>query len=223
MSGKVLKAFKYNPKTIPFWNLVAFPVGYVLWLRFWLFHVTAHVKVTGSGMRYQGPAIYVNWHKFIPYLIYHHGSHYRAMLVSSAPYMAPIATWCQLSGLKIVRGASGENGKAALAFLAEALRKGDSVALAIDGPMGPPFKGKRGCIDLARATGVPIVPVSYQCKKGRVNSKRWDFSLAPALFDQILVTYGDPILVRASLLDEEALSQLESSLNQMMDAFEVHS
>lgn len=104
----------------------------------------------------------------------HHGQHRRWLMISPAPYMDAIAAYSRLAGLRVVRGASGDKGRAALAALADRLLHGESVFLAVDGPAGPPLKVKRGCIDLARATGAPIIPVAYTSRRGKHNLKRWD-------------------------------------------------
>ena len=42
------------------------------------------------------------------------------------------------------------------------LRRGESAVLAVDGPAVPPFRVKRGCVELARSAAVPIIPVAYR-------------------------------------------------------------
>ena len=113
--------------------------------------------------------------------------------MSSAPYLQPIALWCGWMGLTVVRGAPGERSRESLVRLIEALKFGKSVVLAADGPAGPAFRVKPGCIDLARAAGVPIIPVAYHSRKGTSNLKRWDHLHTARKFDQIEVCYGTPI------------------------------
>lgn len=133
--------------------------------------------------------------------------------------MEPIALWCKLSGLNLVRGASRQGGNKALDQLEKVLSLGKSIALAVDGPSGPGFKVKRGCLELARATGLPIVPVSYSCDGWEIKG-RWDRLLIPRLFDSIKIRYGEPIWVdREAALDlysikvEIALNELDPSLH----------
>jgi lysophospholipid acyltransferase (LPLAT)-like uncharacterized protein len=150
-------------------------------------------------------------------LIQHHGEKKRWLMVSSAPYMSSIALWCRMSGLRLARGSSGQGGAAALEILENVLKSGESVMLAVDGPAGPGFKVKRGCIDLAQRTGLPIIPVAYTCTRGREVKRRWDRMLMPRLFNSIQIKYGAPIFIsqeqtidQASLVVEQALNSLET-------------
>ena len=70
---------------------------------------------------------------------------------------------------------------------------GGSVTIAVDGPAGPVFQAKRGCVDLAHRTRAPIVPVDYRCRRGFTLGWRWDRALMPMPFDAIDVRYGPPI------------------------------
>ena len=177
------------------WRLAEWPIGLAWWAYASLVRVTS--KVTISGAPPDGPAIFVNWHRYQSFLIPHHGAYQRWMLVSPAPALAPVARFCRLCGLNLVRGASGERGKQALEELSQGLGFGRSVTIAVDGPAGPVFQVKRGCADLALRTGAPIVPVNYRCGRGLTLGRRWDQTLLPTPFDRIVVRYGPPITSEA--------------------------
>lgn len=146
------------------WRLVEWPIA-ITWHGYaWLVRYTSRVAV--AGMPRDGSTIFVNWHRYQSFLIPHHGAHGRWMLVSPAPPLALVARFCRLSGLRLVRGASGERGRRALEELTEVLVAGGSVTIAVDGPAGPIFQVKRGCADLALRAGVPIVPVRFECRRG---------------------------------------------------------
>lgn len=85
------------------------------------------------------------------------------------------------------------------------------VVLAADGPAGPPFRVKPGCIDLARNAGVPIIPVAYRSRKGKSNLKRWDQFYTIGIFDRIEVWYGAPIILDRSESDA-ALERVQKAL-----------
>ena len=144
----------------------------------------------GPGASCPGPVVFVNWHRDLPALIGHHGERRRCMLVSGSPRLEPVAVWCRAMGLVLVRGASGERGREALAALAARLAAGESVALAGDGPAGPPLVAKRGAFDLARAAGVPIVPVAARLACGVAIPGRWDRARVPAPFSHVEIVYG---------------------------------
>ncbi len=175
------------------WALTARPIGLAFAAASRLVLRTSAVSVGGPGAVHDGPAVYVNWHRHLPFLIVHHGQSRRWMMVSGAPYMGSIARWCELSGLRVVRGATGERGREALAACEAVLRRGESVVLAVDGPAGPPFVVKPGCVDLARAAAVPIIPVAYRSRRGHTVHARWDRMLLVSPFDAITVEYGEPL------------------------------
>ncbi|MHB8873348.1 MAG: hypothetical protein ACYC8T_06645, partial [Myxococcaceae bacterium] len=96
-----------------------------------------------------------------------------------------------------------------------ALARGESVTMAIDGPRGPAFKPKEGCIELAREARVPIIPVGYSSERGHTATRRWDKSLVPSLFDRITVWYGAPIVIDDSTSTAELLNRVCDGLNRM--------
>lgn len=173
--------------------------------------IRATSRTTVRGSEPQGAAVYVNWHRYQSFLIPWHGGRRRWMLVSPIPQLEPIARFCKLMGLRLVRGASGERGKEAREELKALLLRGESVVLAVDGPHGPAFHAKKGCVDLARSAGVPIVPACYRCSSAHEFRWRWDRTLMPLPFGRIEVVFGAPIEVRGS--DEEALAAVEEGLN----------
>lgn len=176
---------------------------------------TSTVTLQGPGKDYSGAAVYVNWHRYVPFLCVHHGQYRRWLLMSSAPYLEPVAMWCGWMGLTVVRGAPGERSRESLVRLVEALKCGKSVVLAADGPAGPAFHVKPGCIELARTGGVPIIPVACRSRKGRYNLKRWDQLYRVGKFDQIEVWYGRPIVLDPAEPDPAALELVQKGLDEL--------
>lgn len=212
---KIGAGIKRDPRFLWLWRMVAPPVAAVLLVRSRLELYTSVISVAGPGADYKGPAVYVNWHKYLPFLCVHHGQYRRWLLMSSAPYMEPIARWCSWLGLTVVRGAPGERSGEFLTALVEPLNRGKSVFLAVDGPAGPGFQVKRGCVELARAVGVPIIPVAYRSLKGKENQKRWDQLYSVGKFDRIEVRYGQPIVLDGSEPDSAALKRVQTGLAEV--------
>jgi len=192
-ASTLLKPLKTQRWAFPLWWLLSWPVAAYLYLWFALVRLTSRISVDRPGADYHGPAVYVNWHCHLPWLCVHHGERRRWLMVSPAPYILPIARWCKWCGLRLVQGASGQQGREAAAQLDACLRRGESVFIAVDGPSGPIFKVKRGCIDIAFTAGVPIIPVGYTLSRAKPNRRRWDLQLMPALFDDIYVRFGEPL------------------------------
>ena len=219
--GARLNGFKHSESWRWFWRLVAKPAGFFLGLHIALKTKTVKVTVEGPGAGYTGPAVYVNWHGHLPFLAAHHGKHRRWLMVSPAPYLEPVVEWCERMGVRVVRGTSGERGREALAELQARMHAGESVFLAVDGPAGPPFQVKRGCIDLARAAEAPLIPVAYHARHGRPNLRRWDHWVKFSYFDRITVRYGEPIRLAGGESDSEALARVTEGLRRV--AAEVES
>ena len=68
-------------------------------------------------------------------------------------------------GHQAVRGSSTRGGASALRALIKLGRSGQDVAVTPDGPKGPRHVAKLGVIQLAKATGLPIVPLAFACSK----------------------------------------------------------
>lgn len=190
------------------WSVLEWPIALVWMLTAKVIRSTSRIEL--DGLEPSGPAVYVNWHRYQSFLIAHHGSRRRWMLCSPAPQLEPVARYCRLMGLRLVRGASGERGKEAREELRQLLTRGESVVIAVDGPRGPVFEAKRGCVDLAKGAGVPIVPVAFRCTRGHEFRWRWDHMLMPLPFGAIRVVHGAPIDATGS--DEEVLQRVNADL-----------
>ncbi|MGH7230977.1 MAG: lysophospholipid acyltransferase family protein [Nitrospiraceae bacterium] len=67
--------------------------------------------------------------------------------------------------LQSVRGSTTRGGGTAFRRLIELGLAGRDLVVTPDGPKGPPQVAKEGVIRLAKATGLPIVPVTFACSK----------------------------------------------------------
>lgn len=191
-----------------FWHLAEWPIALVFYGYAALVRRTARVSLSGTPP--QGPAIYVNWHRYQGFLLVHHGAHHRATLVSPAPPLDVVARFCSLCGLDVVRGTSRQQGQQALALLGEVLDGGGAVTIAVDGPAGPAYRAKRGCADLALRSGVPVVPVNYLAQRGVTLGWRWDDTYLPTPFDRIVVRYGAPVAAAGTA--QELLDAVQQAL-----------
>lgn len=68
-------------------------------------------------------------------------------------------------GHRAVRGSSTRGGALALRELIRLGRSGADLVVTPDGPKGPRQVVKMGVIQLARASGLPIVPLAFGCSK----------------------------------------------------------
>jgi lysophospholipid acyltransferase (LPLAT)-like uncharacterized protein len=210
-------SIKRDSRFVWFWRMLSPAVATYMFIDAKLTLLTSRVERVGPGAGYSGPAVYANWHKYVPFLCIHFGQRRFWLLMSSAPYMEPVAMWCRWMGLTVIRSAPGERSRECLGRLIGALKNGESVAIAADGPAGPGFQAKPGCIDLARAANVPVIPVAYRSRKGKSKSRRWDQSYDVSKFDRIEVWYGTPLFIEPLESDQGALERVQLRLNHLFD------
>ena len=121
-------------------------------------------------------------------------------------------------GFEVVRGSSKRKGDRALLGLVDALRKGKSLALAVDGPRGPIYEAKQGVTYMAGKLNKPIVPVMTGAKRFWLLEKIWDKYLLPKPFTTGVIMYGEAIVVNG--ISEQELEmkrkELEAALNRLM-------
>jgi lysophospholipid acyltransferase (LPLAT)-like uncharacterized protein len=112
-----------------------------------------------------GHAITAFWHAqqlMIPFGYRGPGAH---VLISQHGDGEIIARIIARFGHGAVRGSSTRGGANALRALIKLARSGQDVAVTPDGPKGPRHVAKLGVIQLAKASGLPIVPIAFACSK----------------------------------------------------------
>jgi hypothetical protein len=117
------------------------------------------------------------------------------------------------------RGSSSRGAPGLLRAMIRAGRQGLSIGVLSDGPRGPARRAKPGILAVARATGLPIHPVAVSARPClRLGS--WDRALLPLPFAEVVVAYGEPLLVPKSTGAEELETlrrRLESELDRLTD------
>ena len=125
-------------------------------------------------------------------------------------------------GHQAVRGSSTRGGAGALRSLIKLGRSGKDLAVTPDGPKGPRQVAKLGVVQLAKATGLPIVPLAFACSTKRRFSS-WDRFMVPYPFSRGLFLYGKPMFVSREG-DDVALEadrlMLETELNRLTEEAE---
>jgi lysophospholipid acyltransferase (LPLAT)-like uncharacterized protein len=120
-------------------------------------------------------------------------------------------------GITAVRGSSTRGWAGGLRGLLEAHRAGSSIVIAADGPRGPRHRAKPGALQLARATGAEVVPVTFFASRcWRAGS--WDRLAIPWPFARIAYVQGRGVRVArdASPAEVEAArAVLEAELERI--------
>lgn len=120
-------------------------------------------------------------------------------------------------GFSTVRGSSKRGGYAAMRELIEMIGKGDSAAFTPDGPKGPRMRAQGGAISAASMGGIPIYPMSFSARRGRLLDS-WDRFFLATPFNSGLYLVGERIDVPDDLDDEQFETYralLEDRLNRL--------
>lgn len=123
-------------------------------------------------------------------------------------------------GFRSVRGSSSRGGKAARDELVQLTRQGYFTAITVDGPRGPRHQVKAGAIDIARRTGVAIVPLGALANRARIFTKSWDRFQFPLPFAKIVIYYGPPIWIPPETEGEDFV-RLQHEVALAIDAAEA--
>tara|TARA_Y100001970_G_C14239619_1_gene864073 strand:+ start:1730 stop:2422 length:693 start_codon:yes stop_codon:yes gene_type:complete len=159
-------------------------------------------KFYNSALQKHGSVIFVTWHQNIFFSIWLLRKKELTALISSSEDGEIISKVFKKYGFAAVRGSSSRGGIPALKQLINLLKKGKSVAITPDGPLGPPKKIQSGVILLAKYTNLPIIPWHYEPNK-QWELKSWDKHKIPKPFTSIVETYGEPFYVPKNLLPED--------------------
>ena len=140
-------------------------------------------------------------------------------LISASNDGEIIAKAAECLGIKAVRGSSKRHGTSAALSLIDKLKEGASIGIMVDGPKGPKGKVKDGIINIAKLSGVPIIPVVWGSKdKTFFKFNTWDTFRIPFGFCKTIALYGNPIQIPEETTKEEMVlwcEKLESEMNRL--------
>jgi hypothetical protein len=112
-------------------------------------------------------------------------------------------------GIRAVRGSDTRGRLGGLRGLLAARARGEDLVVVPDGPRGPRHRAKEGAVQLARATGLPLVVVgAAACPVHRLGS--WDHMQLPRPFARVALVMSEPVPLPAD--KAAALTALETAL-----------
>ncbi len=117
-------------------------------------------------------------------------------------------------GFSPLRGSSSRGSVTARRLILDALAEGTKIAVTVDGPRGPRHEPKRGLFDLARRSGVPILPMRVRASSAWILRKSWDQFQIPKPFACIEIHY-QPLLNVSS--EQSSFPDLQRLLTQSLE------
>ena len=97
--------------------------------------------------------------------------------------------------------------------------EGYDIAITPDGPRGPRYRVQNGVIELAKRTGMVIIPVTFNASRKKV-FRSWDRFLLPYPFSRGIFIFGEPLLVPQQMnkgVFEQTRLLLERRLRKITD------
>ena len=116
-------------------------------------------------------------------------------------------------GLRAVRGSGTRGWLGALRGLLAAHARGELIAVVPDGPRGPRHEAQPGVVQLARATGLPIVAIGAAARPAR-RLGSWDRLQLPAPFARVTLVLSAPLAVAGGGGEEEGLAAVAAALER---------
>ena len=157
------------------------------------------------------------WHGQLLMMPFVYPGRRTAILISQhrdGEYIARVAVRL---GFRVVRGSATRGGPRAFRELMAALRDGWNVAITPDGPRGPRRQVKTGVLELARRTGMAILPVAFAAARARVLRRSWDGFFVPLPGSRAAYVWGEPLRVPPDA-DRPGVAECQRLLAERLDA-----
>ncbi len=197
------------------------------WFAYWV------IKLLGRTMRFEEihpeipksfwkrgiPFIGAFWHGRLLMMPHVYKGNQLGFLVSPHRDGQVVGKALKRFGFHAILGSTTRKGFSAFKQMVRARQNGSDIAIAPDGPRGPRCHAQIGIIDLAKLTGRPIIPVSFNASRRKI-FKTWDRFLLPYPFSKGVFIWGDPIHIDPNgdrVYLEERRIFLENRLNELTE------
>jgi len=201
---------------------------FLVWAVPQLFFALSHLLFRSCRMRYIGkehedqflrrgePICFAGFHQGMLYLPFHFRDRDGVVMVSGSRDGDLIAHTMARFGLRSARGSSRHGGDQALqAMIAEVQASRCSAGMIVDGPLGPAGIAKRGVIELARATRLPVVPGNWWATP-HLEFGSWDRTIVPLPFARMVFAF-EPALQVPPDADEQEVERLRVELTARLE------
>lgn len=161
-----------------------------------------------------GPVIYAIWHETLLPTPFTHRGLGLVVMVSRHRDGEIIARILERSGFGAARGSSTRGGSTALREMLAAAAEGRSLAITPDGPRGPRRKVQAGVIEIARRSGLPIVPGGIGFRPAH-RFRSWDRMALPWPGARALMHCGGLVRVPEECDPAAEVARLQGVLDEL--------
>ena len=167
------------------------------------------------------PAIFALWHEGLACTLWVCRKRGLIAMVSRHRDGELVTRLAQKFGFGAERGSSTRGGSSALRGMIERAKEGHPLAITPDGPKGPRRVAQAGALEIARRSGVPIIPVLPIADRAhRFGS--WDRMALPWPFAKTLLLYAEPFEVSPDDDGDAALAELQKRLDTLSERAEAN-
>jgi len=165
------------------------------------------------------PVIYAIWHETLLPTPYTHRGLGLVVMVSRHRDGEIITRILERSGFAAARGSTTRGGSTALREMIAAAGGGRSLAITPDGPRGPRRRVQPGAIEIARRSGVPIVPAVIEMRPAH-RFRSWDRMALPWPGARTLMLCGELLAVEEGCDTEKGSERLQRTMDDLTSAAE---
>ena len=138
------------------------------------------------------------------------------ILISSHGDGEIIARVTALFGFEHIRGSSSKGADRALKQMLKLARRNEDLIVTPDGPRGPAEVVKPGVAQIARLTGLAVVPFAIAASSC-IRLKSWDRFMIPLPFSRCYFVWGDSIRCEADEEVEQFRLRVEEVLKRVTE------
>lgn len=196
-------------------------VGIIVFYEY-IVYLTCSIKYTGLEHleKKDKPFIFLIWHRYILILPFFTLQKKVKLhfLISPNRDGRIISKTGKPANIETVWGTSGKsNSSKIIDLLTEKIKNNQHIGITPDGPKGPIYKVKPGCIFIADDTGSEIIPLKVKIKR-KFTVSSWDKLVFPAPFAKIDFEIGEPIPI--SLSEEKTVDYYAQMLEETLCEYE---
>jgi hypothetical protein len=183
-----------------------------LLLKFYRLFFKVEVSWSFNKGDIHSPVIYVFWHgnMFVPPFLYKEkciktliSTHHDGRVAAQIMHFFDIGN---------IPGSSHRNPQQAFKRMIKAIKEENcDIVITPDGPKGPYHQMKKGVVELAYLTKVPIIPIRVRYKRAW-QLKSWDKFFIPKPFSKVDVKFLEPIYVN----DKQDIERINSFIGSIL-------